>query len=127
MAHAQGPRDPKNSTQGGKQHLEKLLRDVESRVKPLPQIDVCTEVSWKRETPKGKAVKLLSYTSGGLLTCLALFGMITHDREMLFSVLNVVKYSMFALLAWALGKVVTSLLPRSIKPDGDDEEDKDTG
>ena len=127
MAHTPGPRDPRKTTQGGKEHLEKLFEDVERTVKPYPPLDLKTELSWKRETPKGQTVRTIGYTSAGLLIGLALFGMITHDREILFAVLDIVKYSVFGLLAWALGKAVMSLLLRSTKHDGDDDETQNTG
>jgi hypothetical protein len=44
------------------------------------------------------------------------YGMITHDRGILLAVLQVLRYSALALVAWSLGKVVG--LPSGVRGKG---------
>jgi hypothetical protein len=117
----QNPKRPKNNNvERGKEQLKKLLRNVNDTVPPLPSIDVHEELSRSRETPKGHALKVATYTSTALLLGTAFYAMITHDRELILALVHIA----VALLAGAaLGKKVPDWLGRK-KRDDTDEEDK---
>ncbi len=115
---------PLNLKQGGKDELKRLLGTVNQVVPPYDEIDVQTTVQYKRESPRGAAVRVLTWSSVGLLTLIGLYGMIAGDRELLFAVLRAVEVTMAALVAGVLGKAATRLLTRGSKRD---EETEDSG
>lgn len=132
MAHSPSTSSRK-SRKEGKDQFRTLQDEINRTVKPFPDIDVHEttlppdvheKVSRHRETPGGKVVKIVSTSSVGILTAITLYGMVSHDQAVLFGVLDVVRYTMVALLAWALGKTVTSLLSRGGR---DDEKNEDSG
>ena len=107
---------------GGSEQLRKLQARINQTVPPYPPIDVHEERSWRKETPKGHVVRTVGRSSMALLASTMLYGMVTHDREIVLAVLEVIKFSVVALLAWASGSVVLRLLPRSKKTHDEDTE-----
>jgi hypothetical protein len=109
---------PQNNVQGGKDRLQELLNEVNEIVQPYPPIDVYEKLPRSRETPKGHAIKVASYTSAALLVSIALYGMITHDREILVGL----AYSAVLVLAWIFGKKIPGRPVGSRKVDDRGEE-----
>jgi hypothetical protein len=117
---------------GGKQQITKLLEEINSTVKPYPEIDlqegladVHEKFAWHRETPKGRMLQLIGATAVALLLALTLYAMILHDREILLAILGTARYIVLGLIGWGVGKVVLSrLLSRGSERN---EENQDTG
>jgi hypothetical protein len=113
-----------NLKQGGKDKLKKLLFEVGQVVPPHDEIDVQTTFSIRHESPRGSVVRILTWSSVGLLTLIGLYGIISRDRELLFAALRAVEVTMAAVAARVLGTTATRLLTRGSKRD---EENEDSG
>ena len=110
--------------QGGKDKLQRLQDEVNQVVKPYDEIDVQTTIQYRRESPRGNVVRIVTWSSVSLLTLIGLYGMITRDRMILLAVLKAVEVTVAAIAAGVLGKTASRLLTRGFKRD---EENEDSG
>jgi hypothetical protein len=124
MTPPKGTSKKSNRKQGGKDQLQKLHNEARKLVPEYDEIDVQTTTLYRRESPRGTVVRILTWSSVGLLTLIGLYGMITHDREILLATLKAVQLTMGAVAAGILGKTVTRLLTRGSNKD---EENEDSG
>jgi hypothetical protein len=107
----------RSETAEGRARLQHFFEEIGATVKPYPPIDlhVSADLSRGRAMSKG-AVRTMSYTVPALLVGVTVYGMITNDRGILLAVLQVLRYSGLALLAWSLGKVIG--LPSDVRGRG---------
>lgn len=110
--------------QGGTEKLRKLQNEARELVPEYDEIDVQITKNYRRESPRGTAVRILTWSSVALLTLIGLYGMIAHDREILLATLKAAQVIMVAVAAGVLGKTVTRLLARGSNRD---EENEDSG
>jgi len=93
---------------GGRIHLQRLLEEIETTVKPYPPIEVVRvdEDLLRREVAQYRLIRAMSYAFSALLAGLAVYGMITEDRGILLGVLLVLRYLMVAFVVWSIGKMI---------------------
>jgi len=88
---------------------------VETAVAPWPEIvDLEVSQTVTRRSPRGETIRGLLKLLGVLLLGFAGYGMIKADRELLFGILDLVKYVLGLLALWALGNLAAHLRPRGI-------------
>jgi hypothetical protein len=91
----------------GRSSLQHFLEEIGATVEPYPPIEVQidSDLPWRRAMFKGAAIRTMSYALSALLVGVTVYGMVNNDRGILLAVLQVLRHSALALVAWSLGKV----------------------